>query len=61
MAGGFDRIRVDNLTDYSALRREAYDIDLAPLPASLRLSSHDEALNRNADWRIKVRSEPVPI
>ncbi len=61
MAGGYDRIQIDTMADYSTLRREIYDVDLAPLPDSLRLSVHDEALNRRADWRIKVQSVPVPI
>lgn len=52
MAGGYDRIRVDALPDYVALRRETYDINFAPLPESLRLSVDDEALNRRADWRV---------
>jgi len=52
MAGGYDRIRVDALPDYVALRRETYDINFAPLPESLRLSVEDEALNRRADWRV---------
>ena len=54
MAGGVDRLRVDSATDYSALRRAVYDIDLAPLPDSLLLSAQDERINRLADWR-KVR------
>jgi hypothetical protein len=56
MAGGIDQVRVDGAAEYTALRRALYDIDLAPLPASLSLSERDEALNRRADWRIK-RSE----
>lgn len=59
MAGGYDRIRIDTLTDYSALRRETYDIDLAILPNSLQLSTNDNALNQRADWRIKPRKEQV--
>jgi hypothetical protein len=53
MAGGIDRVRVDAAADYAELRRAAYDIDLAPLPDSLRLSVHDETLNRDADWRVQ--------
>ena len=53
MAGGIDRVRVDTVADYIALRRAIYDIDLAPLPDSLPLSTYDEALNRRADWRVK--------
>jgi len=54
MSGGVDRVRADTAADYASLRRAAYDIDLAPLPGSLPLSRHDEALNRRADWRKKV-------
>lgn len=60
MAGGYDRIRIDALEDYSALRRETFDIDLALLPDSLRLSVHDEELNRGADWRTKPPRENMP-
>ncbi|MEW6331538.1 MAG: radical SAM protein [Pseudomonadota bacterium] len=52
MAGGFDRIAVDNAAAYADLRRNTYDIDLAALPDSLPLSAHDETLNRNANWRM---------
>jgi hypothetical protein len=61
MAGGFDRIRIDTLADYSSLRRSAYDIDFAPLPDSLRLSAQDEAFNRRADWRVIRHKEPVSL
>jgi pyruvate-formate lyase-activating enzyme len=50
MSGGVDRLRIDGVEDYVALRRETYDIALAPLPDSLSLSSHDDALNRRAHW-----------
>jgi len=53
MAGGVDPVRLDNAADYADLRRAVYGIDLAPLPNSLSLSTHDETLNRNADWRVK--------
>ena len=53
MAGGIDRSRVDCAADYATLRRAVYDIDLVPLPDSLPLSAHDEALNSRADWRTK--------
>lgn len=53
MAGGVDPIRLDTVSDYIALRRRRYDIDFAPLPSSLQLTPHDEALNRAADWRAK--------
>ena len=53
MAGGVDRLWVDTAADYAALRRAAYDIDLAPLPDSLSLSANDDALNRRMDWRVE--------
>ncbi|MHB8623432.1 MAG: B12-binding domain-containing radical SAM protein [Sulfuricaulis sp.] len=61
MSGGVDRLRIDNVEDYVALRREAYDITLAPLPDSLALSAHDEALNRRTYWRKRpVEHASVP-
>jgi hypothetical protein len=58
MSGGVDRLWVDTAAEYAALRRTAYDIDLAPLPDSLSLSRKEEALNR----RIKLpRSSPRPV
>lgn len=53
MSGGIDPLRVDAQADYAPLRRECYGIGMAPLPASLRLSAGDEALNRRAEWRLK--------
>jgi len=61
MSGGVDRLRVDSTADYSDLRRAVYDIDIAPLPDSLRLSSHDETLNRQADWRSKRHIELTSV
>jgi hypothetical protein len=53
MSGGIDPLRLDGQADYLALRRQRYGIELAPLPASLRLSVNDEALNRRAEWRLR--------
>jgi radical SAM family protein len=53
MAGGVDQLRLDGASDYAALRRAVYDIDLAPLPDSLSLSANDEALNRRSNWRVQ--------
>jgi hypothetical protein len=61
MSGGVDRLRVDSAADYSDLRQAVYDIDIAPLPDSLRLSPHDEMLNSQADWRSKRRIELASI
>jgi pyruvate-formate lyase-activating enzyme len=61
MAGGVDPVRIDTVSDYITLRKERYDIDLAPLPSSLQLTAHDEALNRSADWRaprMELRPQP---
>jgi hypothetical protein len=59
MSGGYDRLRLDRAADYAALRRAAYDIDLAPLPDSLSLSASDEALNRRIDWSVQRPLENV--
>jgi hypothetical protein len=61
MSGGVDPVRIDAVSDYLALRRERFDIELAPLPDSLQLTAHDEALNRSADWRaqrMELRPQP---
>ena len=54
MAGAIDPTQLDTAMDYVALRRAVYDIEFAPLPDSLRLSPHDEALNRRANWSVKL-------
>ncbi|MDH5512881.1 MAG: radical SAM protein [Gammaproteobacteria bacterium] len=59
MAGGVDRVLLDTAADYAALRHSVYDINLAPLPESLRLSSRDEELNRLANWRASIAIEPA--
>ncbi|MCA9704221.1 MAG: radical SAM protein [Myxococcales bacterium] len=51
-AGGLFRRKVDRVSDYLDLRRETYGFELAPLPTSLRLSAHDEELNRQAKLRV---------
>jgi radical SAM superfamily enzyme YgiQ (UPF0313 family) len=48
MAGGVGRVRRDRSEDYAALRRRVFGVDRVPLPASLMLSSADDALNRAA-------------
>ena len=48
MAGGVGRVRRDRAEDYAELRRRVFGIDRVPLPASLKLSSADEELNRAA-------------
>lgn len=59
MAGGVDRLRIDNMTNYSELRNKIYNIELAPLPDSLPLSTQDENSNRLANWRVKRSVEIV--
>ena len=59
MAGGYNKVRIDALADYSALRRETFDVVLAPLPDNLQLSAKDDELNRSANWSIKPRIEYV--
>jgi hypothetical protein len=49
MSGGIGRVFRDRSTDYLYLRRKRFGISLAPLPASLQLSSHDAALNSRAN------------
>lgn len=56
LSGGTGRVVLDHEDDYRALRRGLFDIDLAPLPASLRLSSADEALNK----KIQLKTSYVP-
>ena len=53
MAGGMDRLQLDAVDDYITMRREVYDIDMAPLPSSLALPTIDEKLNLQADWKVK--------
>lgn len=59
MAGGVDRLKADTVIDYASMRLNLFDIDLAPLPDNLYLSTQDEMLNRSADWRIKNVREHV--
>jgi hypothetical protein len=47
MDGGIYRFRLDAAKDYQHLRRKYYDIDLAPMPKSLKLSAQDDAFNRS--------------
>jgi hypothetical protein len=48
MSGGIGRVFRDQSKDYLYLRKKRFGISLAPLPASLQLSSEDEALNSRA-------------
>jgi radical SAM superfamily enzyme YgiQ (UPF0313 family) len=51
MNGGSGRVLLDRAADYAHLRREYFGYDLIPLPHSLALSAHDEALNRTVKLR----------
>jgi hypothetical protein len=48
MSGGIGRVFRDRWDDYRELRRKRFGFDLLPLPASLRLSPEDAALNSRA-------------
>jgi radical SAM superfamily enzyme YgiQ (UPF0313 family) len=48
MSGGSGRVRLDRVSDYAALRRDWYGVDLVALPHGLALSPSDEAINRQA-------------
>jgi hypothetical protein len=46
MSGGIGRVRLDRAADYAVLRRQRFDIDLAPLPESRRLDAENRAALR---------------
>jgi hypothetical protein len=48
MSGGVWRIKSDRVDDLIDLRREVFDVDLAPLPSMLTLPETDKAFNRAA-------------
>lgn len=48
MSGGVGLARRDDAADYARFRKEAFKIDLAPLPKSLSLSQSDAELNLRA-------------
>ena len=54
MSGGVWRIKSDTFHDYLHLRRELFEIDLAPLPKALPLPETDRVFNRAA--RLSARS-----
>lgn len=58
MSGGMGRVRLDGVSDYLALRRARFGIELAPLPRSVALSAADQALNRRADLGLRKTREP---
>jgi Radical SAM superfamily len=50
MSGGVSRVRLDSVSDYLELRKKQFDIENAPLPASLELSKADMELNRRVKF-----------
>ena len=50
MSGGIGKVRLDSDSDYRAMRRKRFGVDLVPLPKSLALSKADAELNR----RVKI-------
>ena len=56
MSGGIGRVRLDRVTDYAPLRRERFDIDLAPLPQNRR----PEADNRDAVRVVRLGEHAIP-
>lgn len=51
MSGGTGRSYLDSADDFISLRVRYYDIEYAPLPDSLTLSSIDNLFNKGADWK----------
>jgi radical SAM superfamily enzyme YgiQ (UPF0313 family) len=51
MGGGTGTVLLDRDKDYLNLRKEYFDIEMAPLPKSLKLSDADQAINKNTSWR----------
>jgi hypothetical protein len=51
MGGGTGTVSLDRAKDYLSLRKDYFDIELAPLPTSLKLSDRDLAINDDIDWR----------
>jgi hypothetical protein len=51
MSGGTNKVELDSTHDYIELRKNYFDIELAPLPDSLQLSARDEAFNKAASKR----------
>lgn len=53
MSGGVRRLCRDSRSDYRSLRAEVFDMDLAPLPASLPLPSSEGRLNQLVNPRVR--------
>jgi hypothetical protein len=54
MSGGVRRVRVDGVKDFLALRKEAFGVELAPLPRSLPLSAAESRLNQVLNPRLRA-------
>jgi pyruvate-formate lyase-activating enzyme len=59
LSGGTGRVFLDHVDDYKVLRSAYFDIDLAPLPSSLRLSAADEVLNEKI--QLKTSFTPATV
>jgi hypothetical protein len=54
MSGGVMRVKLDHVSDYIGLRKRVFDIDLAPLPKSLKVPTAESSFETLA--RIVVNS-----
>lgn len=52
MSGGMGKITIDHVDEYIMLRRKFFDIELAPWPNNLKLSTTDQLLNKKIDWKM---------
>jgi radical SAM superfamily enzyme YgiQ (UPF0313 family) len=55
-SAGVRRRTIDHVDQYIELRRKRFGFELAPLPANLELSEHDERINRGAKLQIVPES-----
>ncbi len=51
MSGGTGKTKVDRMEDYIALRIKHFDIELAPLPSNLELSTAEKLINKKPKWK----------
>lgn len=52
MSGGMGKRKIDQVDEYIALRKEFFDVELAPLPNNLELSTTDKLLNKQSNWKM---------
>jgi hypothetical protein len=50
MSGGTGKRKIDHVDDYINFRIGHFDIELAPLPKNLELSTADKLMNNNLSW-----------